>query len=132
MKLPFKLHTGDKVTSVPVRPQRNDKNSSLMRSDDRKHYLINFIAISYVWSLLTRAPWYFQVYSFLVLLVDLVLLNGFINFVRLFMLHIVSKGGLVGYYIDLLTYGQVPLCSGMLYLSFNYFKLYRYTIVSCS
>jgi len=112
VQLPFKLHTGDKVTSVPVVPQRSEENSSFVRKDDRKHYLINFLAAGYIWALLTRAPWYFCLYSFLVLLVDLVLRNGFINFMRLFMRHIVSKGGLVGYYIDLLTYGQVPLCSG--------------------
>ena len=111
MKLPFKLHAGDKVTSVPVISQRSDQNS-YVRKDDRKHYLINFLAVSYVWALLTRATWYFCLYSFIVLLVDLLLWNGFINFKRLFMRHIVSKGGLAGYYIDLLTYGQVPLYSG--------------------
>ena len=93
-------------------PQRNDRNSSFVRKDDRKHYVINFLAVSYVWALLTRATWYFRLYSFLVLLLDLVLWNGFINFVRLFMRHIVCKDGLVGYYIDLLTYGQVPIRSG--------------------
>jgi len=112
VKLPFRLRTGDKVTSVPAVPQRSDKNSSSVSEDDRKHYLINFLAVSYVWALLTRATWYFRLYCFLVLLLDLVLRNGFINFVRLFMRHVVCKDGLVGYYIDLLTYGQVPLCSG--------------------
>lgn len=112
--MPARFHKDDKVTLVPVRPRATGEDCSFVENDDRKHYLINFFRVSYVWAVFTRAPWYICLYSLLVLLVDLVLRTGCRYFMRLFARHVLNKSGLVGQYIDMLTYSQASICSGRL------------------
>jgi len=114
VKLPFRIHADDNVTSVPIKPRSADKNFAIVENNDRKHYLIDFFRINYVWAIFSRAPWYFCLYSLLVLLVDLVLRKSYNNFVRLFARRVLNKTGLVGQYVDMLTYSQASICSGKL------------------
>ena len=86
----------------------------IVENDVRKHYLIDFFRINYVWAVFTRAPWYFCLYSLLVLIVDLVLWKDYKNFVRLFARRVLNKTGLVGQYVDMLTHSQASICYGKL------------------
>jgi len=115
VKLPSNYRAGDKVSSVPVKPRSTDESGSYIEKDERKHYLIDFFRINYIWAVFTRAPWYFCVCSILVLLVDLVLWNGCKYFMRLFARRVLNKTGLIGQYFDMLNYSQASICCGKLY-----------------
>jgi len=111
--LPSRFRTVDEVTFVPIGQENYDKSSRLVGViDDRKHFLVDFFRFSYIWGVFKRAPWYIYLYSILLLVVDLVLRNHFLNFTRLFIRHAVNKAGLVGQYIDMLVYSQASICSG--------------------
>jgi len=119
VKLPSRFGADDKVTSVPVEPKSTGESCLFIEHDDRKHYLIDFFRINYVWALFTRAPWYFCLCSLLVFLVDLVLRNGCKYLIRMFARCVMNKTGLMGHYIDVLTYSQAAICSGKLYCDFT-------------
>jgi len=114
VKLSFRIYADDDVTSVPIRPRSADKNSVIVGNNNRKHHLIDFFRINYVWAIFSRAPWYVCLYSLLVLLIDLVLWKSYNNFVRLFARRVLNKTGLVGQYVDMLTYSQASICCGKL------------------
>lgn len=80
----------------------------------RKHYLIDFFNINYVWAIYKRAPWFIKLYSLLWLLVDVMLNTGYRYFVQVFATNVLNKGGLLGNYIDMLTYSQASICAGEL------------------
>jgi len=118
VKLPSRFCADDKVTSVPLEPKSTGESCSFIECDDRKHYLIDFFKINYLWAMIIRAPWYFCICSLLVLLVDLVLRNGYKYLMRLFARCVLNKTGQMGQYIDMLTYSQAAICSGKQYCDF--------------
>ena len=80
----------------------------------RKHFLINFFQINYVWAIYKRAPWYIKLYSLFWLLIDVILNTNYRNFVRVFAKNVLNKEGILGNYIDILSYSQVSICAGKL------------------
>jgi len=112
VKLPFWSNTNDEVTSVPIEPRSTDNIYSFVRKDDRKHYLIDFFRLNYVWAEFSRAPWYVCLLAVLALLVDSILRTGGKYITRLFSRFVLNKTGLIGQYINMLTYSQASICSG--------------------
>ena len=111
VKLPlhFKYKAGDKVKfgRLPTNWVCRDETTQ------RKHFLINFFTLNYIWAVYNRAPWYIRLFSFLLLFYDIVFHTGYKHFVRLFARHVLNKRGLAGQYIDMITYSQAAICSGM-------------------
>jgi len=99
---------------VPVKPANKPTgdNGGYIKNDDRKHYLINFFRMNYMWAVFSRAPWYICLCSVLVMLLDFFLRNGGKYFMRMFARHVLNKTGLIGQYFDMLTYSQASICCG--------------------
>lgn len=111
VKLPlnFKYRHGDKVKfgRLPTNWVVRDEMTQ------RKHFLINFFTLNYIWAVYGRAPWYIKLFSLVLLLYDIVFNTGYRHFVRLFARHVLNKCGLAGQYIDMVTYSQAAICSAL-------------------
>jgi len=114
VKLPSQFHADENVTSVPVKPS-SAKGYGCIENSDRKHYLIDFFRMNYIWAVFSRAPWYFCICSLLALVVDLILRNNCKYLMRMFARQVLNKAGIIGQYIDMLTYSQAAMCSGKLH-----------------
>jgi len=104
--MPSVYKPGDSVQYVPLKGC-GDHSKSI-----RKHYLINFFRLNYIWAVFRRAPLHIALYALLWLVVDLVLHTGYTYFVRVFAKHVLNKEGLYGQYIDMITYSQQSICAG--------------------
>ena len=108
--MPTLFKHGESVQYVPLKQHTmNGTNSVTVR----KHFLINFFRMNYVWAIFRRAPWTIALYSLLWLIVDVILRTGYKYFVRVFAKHVLNKEGLYGQYIDMLTYSQSSICAGI-------------------
>lgn len=81
---------------------------------NRRHYLINFFTLNYIWEVFNRAPWYVRLYSLFYMLIDLVCGTGHKHFVRLFARTILNSTGIIGQYKDMIEFSQRSICAGIL------------------
>lgn len=111
VKLPlnFKCRHGDQVKYSRLQANWVCRDETTQR----KHFLINFFTLNYIWAIYSRAPWYIKLISLVLLLYDVIFNTGYKHFVRLFARNVLNKCGLAGQYIDMVTYSQAAICSGM-------------------
>ena len=114
VKLPFFLRYKPSDTIKYKRLKLNKPSDSLPEDTGRRHVLIDFFKMNYIWAVFTRAPWYIQLYSMFHLIVDVLFDTGFKHFVRLFARNVLNHVGLAGQYIDMINYSQAPICAGMI------------------
>ena len=96
-------HPKEKVETQPASSQKSDC--------EVRHYMVD-IFNSYAWIIFKRAPWYIWIYSFFVLLYDLLMNNGFHNFVLLYTSRVMAPGGILGQYKDIIEECQPSLAAG--------------------
>ncbi|XP_046337860.2 uncharacterized protein LOC124119412 [Haliotis rufescens] len=109
------------VNFVPLEKRTCNKNKSVqltmrdIRSSKYKqpHFLLDFFAGSYVWTILNRAPWYKKLYSILFLLYDFVFNTGYKHFVRFFVSNVLNCTGIIGQYKDMVDLSQRSICAAL-------------------
>lgn len=90
------------------------QTASAVSDRPRRHYLINFFTMNYIWTVFNRAPWYIRLYSCILLLVDYIFNTGYKYFVRLFARTTLNRTGLIGQYKDIVEHSQKSICAGVL------------------
>ena len=79
---------------------------------EKKRFLINFFNLNYVKRIFTRAPWYIQVVSLILLLLETIFRTRYLYFTRLFALTVVNKAGLGKSYEDMVELSQSSIYAG--------------------
>lgn len=113
VQLPFgrNFRHGESVSLVKIKPKYAQWPENAQSS--RKHYLINFFPMSYIWSVFNRAPWYIRLYSLIILVFDLIFYTGYKYFVRLFARTTLNGTGLIGQYQDIIELSQRGICAAL-------------------
>ena len=69
----------------------------------------------------SKAPLWFQLYTLLFLIYDLIFRTGYRYFVRMFAKKVLNNRGLTGQYIDMIDFSQASIYAG------NLMRMYRVT-----
>ncbi|CAL1534330.1 unnamed protein product [Lymnaea stagnalis] len=84
---------------------------------EKKHYLINFFRMTYVFAVFNRLPWHLWLLGILYFLLDLLRRNKFKNFSKFFAKKALNKTGMYGQYVDIVEFSQSSICSALKLLS---------------
>ena len=81
----------------------------------KKHFFVDFFKLNYIWAIFQRAPWYVQLWSLVLALVDVILDTGFKFFVRIFARNVLNDMGLTKQYFDFVDHSQASIYAGKLH-----------------
>ena len=96
---------------IEIKPKK-DQTTVVPEKYIGKHFLMDFFRLNFVSNTFNKAPLWFQLYSLLFLIYDLIFRTGYKYFVRLFAKKILNDRGLSGQYIDMVEFSQAAIYSG--------------------
>ncbi|CAH1785413.1 unnamed protein product [Owenia fusiformis] len=91
--------------------RKSDENCS------RRHFLIDFFKLNYIWLIYSRAPLITKVFSLVYLIYDAIFRTGFRYFVRPFAKAVLNPRGILGQYKDIIEQSQNGICAALKLLS---------------
>ena len=114
LKLPLTLRYKhyQPIEAKPLKLKTSQEVSAKHESTERRHILIDFFKINYIWAVFNRASIFVRIYSMVYLFLDLIFNTGFLYFVRCFARNVLNHSGLGGQYVDMVKHSQASVCAG--------------------
>ncbi|XP_077996008.1 uncharacterized protein LOC144449355 [Glandiceps talaboti] len=114
VKLPKTKASNGPIGYKPAKVKKNNNSAKIMKydpSNPKKHFLIDFYSVNYIWSIFNRAPVHKRLISLIFLICDFLFRTDY--FVRYYARNVLNVAGLVANYIDMIEMSSRQICAAL-------------------